>query len=116
MFSSDRIANKRLQSGNRTYDYHITNSTDSAISHLFNVHNIDRDGLRSKRTRSIADQVSNLPASLRLSNSSYSQDIERYGTDFNEAAWKGAITALIVHEILPFRLLESPYMQQCVRS
>jgi hypothetical protein len=41
-------------------------------------------------------------------------DIERYGTVFNEADWKGAVTALVVHENLAFRLLESPYMQHCL--
>jgi hypothetical protein len=41
-------------------------------------------------------------------------DIERYGTVFNEADWKGAVTALVVYENLAFRLLESPYMQHCL--
>ncbi|THY01336.1 hypothetical protein D6D01_10368 [Aureobasidium pullulans] len=102
------------QRSHRTYNYNITNGTDSAISHLLEVHDIDREGPRLKRTRSIADQVSSQPASSRVSNSSYGQDIDRYGTVFNEAAWKGAITALIVHDNLAFRLLESPYMQQCL--
>jgi hypothetical protein len=38
-------------------------------------------------------------------------DIEHYGSEFNEADWKGAVTALVVHENLAFRLLESSYMQ-----
>ncbi|THX67806.1 hypothetical protein D6D08_06550 [Aureobasidium pullulans] len=92
----------------RTYIYNITNGTDSAANHLSAVHDIGKDGPR-KRPRSIAEQVSSQPAS-----SSHGQDIERYGTVFNEAAWKGAVTALIVHENLAFRLLESPYMQNCL--
>jgi hypothetical protein len=52
--------------------------------------------------------------SSRISSSSIGYDIKRYGTVFNEADWKGAVTALIVHENLAFRLLESSYMQHCL--
>jgi hypothetical protein len=103
------------QRSHRKHAYNVTNGTDSAITHLLNVHDIDKDGPRLKRTRSIADQVSSQPTSSRVSNSSYGQDITHYGTVFNEAAWKGAVTALIVHENLAFRLLESPYMQDCLK-
>jgi hypothetical protein len=101
------------QRNHRKHDYNITNGTDSAITHLLSHHNIDKDGPR-KRPRSIADQVSGQPSSSRLSSSSIGYDIGQYGTVFDEASWKGAVTALIVNENLAFRLLESPYMQNCL--
>jgi hypothetical protein len=91
------------------HSYNITNGTDSATTHLLSIHNIDKDGPR-KRSRSVADQVSCQPPS-RISSSLMGYDIEHYGSEFNEADWKGAVTALVVHENLAFRLLESSYMQ-----
>jgi hypothetical protein len=38
-------------------------------------------------------------------------DIERYETGFNEADWKGTVTALVVHENLAYiPLLSIPYV------
>jgi hypothetical protein len=100
------------QRSHRPHNYNVTKGTDAAINHLLDHHHINKDGSTLKRTRSIADQVSSQPPSI--TTSSYGQDITNYGTIFNEAEWKGAITALVVHENLAFRLLESPYMQNCL--
>jgi hypothetical protein len=100
------------QRSHRPHNYNVTNGTDAAITHLLEQHQINKDGTTLKRTRSIADQVSSQAPSI--TTSSHGHDIASYGHIFNEADWKGAITALVVHENLAFRLLESPYMQNCL--
>jgi hypothetical protein len=100
------------QRSHRPHNYNVTKGTDAAINRLLDHHHINKDGSTLKRTCSIADQVSSQPPSI--TTSSYGQDITNYGTTFNEVEWKGAITALVVHQNLAFRLPESPYMQNCL--
>jgi hypothetical protein len=83
--------------------------------HLLQVHIIDRDGARSKKSSSsIADQVPSQPASSRVPGFSYGRYIKRYGIVFDDSAWKGAITALFIQEHLASRLLESHSMRRCL--
>jgi hypothetical protein len=56
--------------------------------------------------------ASSTPATVARSST---QDIERYGTVFNEAAWKARILAWLVHDNRAFRTLESSYLQDCFK-